>query len=173
MEERMHDDEEANAVGIFHVNLNCTDLERSTAFYELIGFRVITDFDDVPAAERRSFDEIGLAPILRVPAGCAARARLLMLGDDPRATRLDLIEWTQPPTHGTLPGDLTAVGVARLCLRVRDASAMHARLAAAGHDVFTEPVEIDMGGTRQKVFCCADPDGFAVEFMEFLRDGGR
>jgi hypothetical protein len=29
---------------------------------------------------------------------------------------------------------------------------------------------IDMGGTRQKVFCCADPDGFAVEFMEFLRE---
>ena len=160
----------ANAIGIFHVNLNCTDLERSTAFYELIGFRVVMDFGDVPLAERRSFDEIGLGPILRVPGGADAKARLLMLGDDARATRLDLIQWTTPPTTGRLPGDLTALGIQRLCLRVRDAGEMHARLAAAGHDCFAPPLQIDMGGTRQRVFCCADPDGFAVEFMQFLAD---
>lgn len=156
-----------NAVAIFHVNLNCTDLERSTAFYELIGFRPVIDFAQVPGEPPRSFSDIGLPPIFRVPEGSDARARFLMLGEDPRATRLDLIQWTSPPTTGRLPGDLSAVGVARLCLRIRDADAMHARLQAAGHDVFTPPTLIDMGGTRQRVFCCADPDGFVVEFMEF------
>lgn len=154
-----------NAVAIFHVNLNCSDLGRTTAFYELIGFREVN-----PLADTRSFAEIGLAPLLRVPADCAARARLMMLGDDARATRLDLIEWTTPPTRGAMPRDLTHMGVHRLCIRVRDAREMHARLTEAGYEAFSEPAEIDMGGTRQVIFCCADPDGLAVEFMEFLRD---
>jgi len=157
-----------NAVAIFHVNLNCTDLDASARFYELIGFRTIIDFEDLD--DDRSFAEIGLSPIMRVPDDCEARARFLALGNDDRATRLDLIEWTRPPTGGALPRDLTAVGVARLCLRVRDADEMHGRLAGAGYDCFDAPRTITMGGTRQKVFCCADPDGFAVEFMEFLRD---
>jgi catechol 2,3-dioxygenase-like lactoylglutathione lyase family enzyme len=157
-----------NAVGIFHINLNCTNLDSSTAFYELIGFRTIIDFNAVGGG--RSFADVGLSPILRVPEDCEALARFLILGDDMRATRLDLIQWTRPPTTGRLPVDLTAVGVPRMCLRVRDAEAMYARLAEAGHTVFAPPRVIDMGGTRQKVFCCADPDGFAVEFMEFLRE---
>ncbi len=161
--------EDVNATAIFHVNLNCTDLDRSTAFYEAIGFRVVMDFDDVPAAAKRSFDEIGLGPILDLPAGADAKARLLQLGDDDRATRLDLIQWTSPPTTGRLHRDLTALGIQRLCLKVRDAAALHARLTAAGHDCFAPPLEIDMGGTRQLVFCCADPDGFTVEFMQFLK----
>ncbi len=157
-----------NAVAIFHINLNCTDLEASQAFYKLIGFHKIKDFKS--AEDDRSFAEIGLSPILRVPPDCEARAVFLALGDDDRATRLDLIEWTRPPTGGALQRDLTMVGVQRLCLRVRDADEMHARLIAAGHECFDAPRQIDMGGTRQKVFCCTDPDGFAVEFMEFLKN---
>jgi len=168
MDQPANDNTKPNAVGIFHVNLNCTNLEASQAFYEKIGFRTIRDFADM--GDDRSFAEIGLSPILRVPPDCEARAIFLALGNDPRATRLDLIEWTRPPTGGELPRDLTAVGVARLCLRVRDADAMHARLASAGYECFDRPRQIDMGGTRQKVFCCADPDGFAVEFMEFLKN---
>lgn len=161
-------DRKSNAVAIFHVNLNCSDLDRSTRFYEAIGFRTIIDFDDVDDAPR-SFADIGLSPILNVPKDCEARARFLILGEDLRATRLDLIQWIRPATTGRLPVDLTAVGVPRMCLRVRDADEMHARLSALGYKSFSPPRAIDMGGTRQKVFCCPDPDGFVVEFMEFLR----
>ena len=28
----------------FHININCSDFERSLAFYQLLGFRVILDF---------------------------------------------------------------------------------------------------------------------------------
>jgi glyoxylase I family protein len=154
-----------NAVSIFHVNLNCADLDRTTAFYELVGFREVNAL-----ADTRSFAEIGLSPLLRVPEGCSARARLMMLGDDERATRLDLIEWTEPRTRGTMPRDLTHMGVNRICLRVRDAFEMHDRLTAAGHEAFTPPALIDMGGTRQYIFCVADPDGMAIEFMQFVRE---
>jgi hypothetical protein len=46
---------------------------------------------------------------------------------------------------------------------------MQTRLLNAGYNVIASPMLIEMGGTRQWVFCCRDPDGLVVEFMEFLR----
>ena len=31
-------------LGIYHVNINVTDIERSTEFYGLLGFRVVDSF---------------------------------------------------------------------------------------------------------------------------------
>ena len=115
----LHTGAKPNAVAILHINLNCTDIDTSSRFYELIGFRTIIDFDEVSAG--RSFADICLSPILRLPEDCEARARFLILGDDMRPTRLDLIQWTRPATTGRLPINLTAVGVPRMCLSVRDA----------------------------------------------------
>ena len=70
-------------------------------------------------------------------------------------------------------GDLARIGFGRLCLKVRDCQVLHDRLTAAGHVVYGAPVLFDMGGTRQLVFCCEDPDGIVVEFMQFLRDGPK
>lgn len=160
-----------NALQVFHININCRDLERSRAFYELIGFVVVNDFSATPPGDGRprGFAEIGLAPVLRLPADCDARALLLALSDDPHATRLDLIEWKRPPSAVPPRGDLARIGFGRLCLKVRDCQALHDRLVAAGHVVYSAPALIAMGGTRQLVFCCEDPDGVVVEFMQFLR----
>lgn len=105
-----------NALQIFHVNLNCSDLDRSCAFYELIGFGVVNDF----GTDAQSFAEIGLPPILRLPEDCDARAVLMALSDDPRATRLDLIEWKRPESGRVSKGDLARIGFGRLCLKVRN-----------------------------------------------------
>lgn len=161
-----------NARQIFHININCTDLERSRGFYELIGFRVVNDFSSDSTAERqRTFGEIGLAPLLRLPADCDARALLLALSDAAHTTRLDLIEWIRPKSQPRPRGDLAQIGFGRLCLKVRDAQDLHDRLVAAGHVVYSRPGHIEMGGTHQLVFCSEDPDGIVVEFMQFLRDG--
>ena len=29
---------------IYHINVNCSNLERSRAFYEMLGFRVVAEF---------------------------------------------------------------------------------------------------------------------------------
>ena len=159
-----------NARQIFHVNINCANLDRSRAFYELIGFTVVNDFESAAPGERaRTFAEIGLARILRLPGDCDARALLLALSDDPHATRLDLIEWIRPQSAPHVRGDLARIGFGRLCLKVRDCRNLHDRLVAAGHTVYSPPIRIDMGGTYQLVFCCEDPDGTVVEFMQFLR----
>ena len=76
--------EQGNALQIFHVNLNCSDLDRSRAFYEAIGFMVVNDFSQSgPDGNRRSFSEIGLAPVLNLPTDCDGRALLLALTDHP------------------------------------------------------------------------------------------
>jgi catechol 2,3-dioxygenase-like lactoylglutathione lyase family enzyme len=163
-----------NALQIFHVNINCSDLDRSRVFYEAIGFKVVNDFSAVSNDGRvRTFAEIGLAPMLDLPADCDARALLLALTDHPHATRLDLIEWITPKSAPAPRGDLARIGFGRLCLKVRDCQPIHDKLVAGGWKVYSPPVLIDMGGTRQLCFCCEDPDGVVVEFMQFLRPGAR
>jgi glyoxylase I family protein len=160
-----------NALQIFHVNINCSDLERSQAFYELIGFQVVNAFVEGDEPDTRSFAEIGLSPILRMPDDCDARAVLMALSDDPRATRLDLIEWTRPDSERVSKGDLARIGFGRLCLKVRNCQVLHDKLVAAGHEPYREPLQIRMGGTQQLVFCVGDPDGTVIEFMQFLKPG--
>ena len=158
----------ANALQIFHINVNCSDLARSLAFYKLIGFREILDFGAVD--DGRSFGEIGLGPLFRMPDRLDGRATFLQLGEDKWATRLDLIEWTQPVSEPAPRRTLAHLGVARICLKVRDCADLHARLTEAGYDVYSAPGLIRMGGSRQYVFCCEDPDGVAIEFMQFVRE---
>ena len=68
---------------IFHVNINVSDFERSLAFYQTLGFRIVNDLGTGSSPQ--------LDAGLQIPNG-QARAALLMLGDNPHATRIDLIE---------------------------------------------------------------------------------
>lgn len=157
-----------NALQIFHVNVNCSDFDRSLAFYKTIGFREYLDFAAVD--DGRTFGDIGLGPLFRMPARIDGRATFLTLGDDPWATRLDLIEWKQPVSEPAGPRTLAHLGIARICLKVRDCTALYTALKDGGYDVYSPPGLIDMGGSRQYVFCCGDPDGVVIEFMQFIRD---
>ena len=152
---------------IFHINVNCSDFDRSLAFYRLVGFEIILDFAATPGSHL-SFGEAGLGPILGLPDDCAGRAALLALSDDRRATRLDLIEWKSPVVLARRREDLAQPGVARICLKTSDADAVHARLAAAGYRAYSPPTRLALGGSLLKVFCVEDPDGVVIEFMQFL-----
>ena len=76
---------------IFHINVNATNFERSLRFYELLGFKIIRDLKEVGSPK--------LDKGLRIPNG-RGRPVLMILGDNPRSTRLDLIEWKNPTTEG-------------------------------------------------------------------------
>jgi catechol 2,3-dioxygenase-like lactoylglutathione lyase family enzyme len=156
-------DQSGDVASFFHINVNCTDFERSLAFYRLIGFEVVNAFEG-----DASFGEAGLGPVLRLPDDCAGRAALLKLKGDGNGPRLDLIEWTSPREAAVPPRTLAQAGVGRICLRTLDADAVHARLSAAGFTGYTAPVRIGLGGSVIKVFCVEDPDGVVIEFMEFL-----
>jgi glyoxylase I family protein len=163
----MTDQPPKDVQGFFHVNVNCTDFAKSLAFYELIGFEKILDFDDVPGP-KRSFGEVGLGPVLGLPGDCDGRAALLALSGESGATRLDLIEWRQPRPAAERRKNLAQPGIARICLKTSDCDAVHARLSAAGYVAYSAPTRIHLGGGWIKVFCCEDPDGAVIEFMQFL-----
>jgi catechol 2,3-dioxygenase-like lactoylglutathione lyase family enzyme len=142
---------------IFHINVNCTDLDRSRDFYALVGFHVVADLGEGGSDDM--LRGLGLA------AGGKAKAVLMMLEPDkPRGTRIDLIQWTQPPTHGTTAADLAHVGAVRIALWTIGIDDEVARLAAGGVEFMSDVVAMP-DGTK---FCCfKDPDGTVLELIDF------
>ncbi len=148
---------------VFHVNINCTDLERSRAFYELVGFKVVVELGVGGTPE--------MLTGLGLPPGKKAKAVLMMLEPDkPRGTRIDLIEWIDPPTQGTTPPDLTHVGAVRIALWTIGIDEEYERLRAAGVE-FLSPVVTMGGGNPTRFACFKDPDGTVLELIDF--GGGR
>ncbi len=153
----MNEDARWQALQIYHVNVNCTDLERSLAFYRRLGFEEVWDIPDcrVPG--------LGSIPL-------RGRAKLLRYGSDPRGALLDLIQWTEPPTAGRPYPHLAHAGIARLCLRVKGIDAMIDMLRADGVRFVDEPALPGLVGNTQKFVCVFDPDGTVIELMEFFRN---
>jgi catechol 2,3-dioxygenase-like lactoylglutathione lyase family enzyme len=142
---------------VFHVNVNCRDLERSRAFYELVGFKVVVELGVGGSPE--------MLRGLGLPEGSKARAVLMMLEPDkPRGTRIDLIEWIEPATKGAPAPDLAHAGAVRIALWTIGIDEEYQRLRDQGVEFLSEPVNMG-NGTR---FCCfKDPDGTILELIDF------
>jgi catechol 2,3-dioxygenase-like lactoylglutathione lyase family enzyme len=144
---------------IFHLNINCTDHVKSKAFYEMLGFQSV--FDIPEGSDSKMVKGLGLAE------GSTAKASIMMLDpSDQRSCRLDLIEWTDPPTEGTAYPSLMHTGVARVALYTTSLDEDLERLSAEGVEFLSEPVV--MGNTTRFV-CFKDPDGVILELIEFPR----
>ena len=143
---------------IFHININVKDFERSLAFYKNLGFKVVLNIGEGP----NPANDVGLG----IP-NSVARAALLALGDDPRATRIDLIEWKQPQTEGSPYPHLYHTGAARIALFTKDLDQEYERLKGLGVECVSEPVVIQFGNKAgAKFFCFKDPDGTFLELIE-------
>jgi glyoxylase I family protein len=143
---------------IFHVNVNVTNFERSIEFYKLLGFHVINDLGEVGSEK--------LSEGLRVPKG-RGRAVLMILGDNLRSTRLDLIEWKNPQTEGQAHPNLWKAGICRIALRTRTLQKDYEELKSKGIEFWTEPKMFGEKGGREEGFvCCSDPDGTVIELIQ-------
>lgn len=143
---------------IFHINVNVTDFDRSLAFYQMLGFKVVLDLGEGsnPANKKG----------LGVPDS-AMRAALLTLGDDPHATRLDLIEWRQPQTEGQAYPHLYHAGPARIALFTKGIDEEYKRLKSQGVKFVSEPITMNFPNGAGGKFCCfRDPDGTVLELIE-------
>src|SRR5258706_3608129 len=91
------DANEGRVLGIYHVNINVSSLERSRAFYELFGFRVVDTFHEKnnPALDHG----------LGLPAGTNSEnnALFMMVGSNRYATVIDMAEWVTPRSVGDGP----------------------------------------------------------------------
>ena len=145
--------------GIYHVNVNCTDLERSRAFYELLGFRVVAAFEEK--------DNASLNKGLGIPAS-HTQALFLKAGKGRDATLIDLVQWRQPVSPPKGENDIAALGVPRIALKAENLRQLYDDLKAKGVEFVSEPQQLAFAefGTEPLFCVCLDPDGLLIELVE-------
>ena len=151
-----------HVTGIFHVNINCSDFDRSRAFYERLGFRVIWEVPETNTPEVAA--AVGMPPY-------RVRGALMALESD-ATTVIDLLEWRHPRDESPPYPHLYHLGLARIALTTTDLDADVAELEAAGVEMLSAPARLPgAGGSETRFVCFRDPDGTVLELVEMRRAG--
>ena len=146
---------------IFHININVADMDRSVRFYESLGFRILFDFKLDDETVRQTCAAFGGMPNPH-------RGVFMTLGDTPTATILDLVQWFDPPTGGSVYPTLTDVGIPRIAFHVDNPFEIAEELQRRGIELLGpigrgHPPE---GSADQAiVFAFRDPDGNVLEVL--------
>lgn len=141
-------------IGLDHVSVSCSDLERSLDFYaDLLG---------IPVRARGESDAGDVAAITGVEA--PVRYADLDLGD---GRTLELLQYVTPEARRS-DSRFFDPGAGHLSLRVENAAEVHAVLVESGATVHGEPIELTEPGywNGARLFYAADPDGATVEILE-------
>jgi catechol 2,3-dioxygenase-like lactoylglutathione lyase family enzyme len=150
--------EEPHVLGIYHVNINVSDLDQSRAFYERLGFRLIEAFGQ--AGEPDLDRGLGLP---------YTDTRAYFMGFGRRfETVIDLVEWHEPRAVGGAPPRMYDLGVPRLALRVKQLDNFYHQLKASGVEFLSEPQTLRFLKRASRFVCCRDPDGLIIELVELL-----
>jgi len=144
--------------GLVHVNVNCSNFERSRAFYELLGFEHMLDV--APTNTKEVAAAVGMPPY-------RVNGALFVLRAGGQRFVLDLLEW-QEPTDPTAPyPHLYHLGIARIALSTDDLAGDMARLKAAGVEFLSEPASVTLENQPTTTFVCfRDPDGTILELVQ-------
>lgn len=146
-----------------HININVSNLERSVAFYEKLGFELYRDgipyLDLTMDADSRPLPET-CARALGLPAEMQGRACIMQLGRG--YPKLDLTELrNQPAAKPLTNGD---VGIVRLCLASKNLQEDHARLSADEVAFLSSPQPCK--DRMAEIAICSDPDGTLIELIQ-------
>lgn len=171
---------------LFHINVVCSDFEKSYAFYtEKVGLVPLTRraagvpdpakptraADGRLPGEARTRPEDGAASAraLGLEADMGSRGVLLYWPGSPEGPYIDLLQWIE----GGQPLERTPkhTGLARLAIQVDDIEGEYARMRERGVEFISEPVRILLGATAIKIAFFRDPDGTLLEFVELAKGG--
>jgi glyoxylase I family protein len=94
------------------------------------------------------------------------RAAIMQVGDDPRGTRLDLIEWKSPSSKGKPYAKLNHLGIARIALFTKNLYETYEELKSKGVRFISEPVVLKTPAGDTPFACFYDPDGTILELIE-------
>lgn len=141
---------------IFHCNINCTNLDRSLEFYQMLGFKIIFDFRE------------GMSSEAMAKAFAMSEAKLrgvhLALEENSNAFRIDLVEFQSPKTEGKPYPHLYHIGIPRIGLHTNNIEEVYEDLKAKDVDFFSKPQTLP--GTGITIACFTDPDGTVLELIE-------
>jgi catechol 2,3-dioxygenase-like lactoylglutathione lyase family enzyme len=144
--------------GMVHFNVNCSDYERSRAFYRALGFEEVwrvpeTNTPEVAAA-------VGMPPY-RVRGGLLA-----LRGATPPVV-IDLLQWLEPHDASPPYPHLYHYGIARVALATSDLDADMAKLETAGAEFLAKPAQMPpSSGSNARFVCFKDPDGTVLELVQ-------
>lgn len=152
--------EQPGPLRLLHVNLNCRDLDRSSAWYrEVLGLAPL-----LARSEPGAVDGAGLG----FAGDCRFRADFLAIPGNPDLI-VDLLEWLDPAPVGKPAEQANQLGWFRLAYLVEDARACCAELDRLGV-AHSGPRWLEMGpgipidGLHAVFF--RDPDGACLELIE-------
>ena len=161
----------AEGAMLMRTALVVADVERSRAFYELLGFRVESEM----GGERNPDSPFPLN-------SRSTRWRLVILASERgEGGKIGLVSFDDAQPSPVRPMDRPRIGLGDsvFVMDVADAVALHARLVAAGANVATAPStyrssRLDPEGRpmQGRVFHVFDPDGYLVELLEAPRPVG-
>ena len=159
---------DSRVLNISHIHLNCSDLQRSIAYYQLLGFqldRIISDIsmnvEDLPG-----LDQI---PKFSTPEGVCLCVGM-GLGSDPRSTtRLELMQWLEPAKTPALAVPSDHIGLVRVALSVKNLAGIAQTLKEEGQPV--DAIETtDVSPKLSSAFAHThDPDGTWLTLMEWIK----
>jgi catechol 2,3-dioxygenase-like lactoylglutathione lyase family enzyme len=147
-------------VGLVHVNVNCSDFERSKAFYEMLGFELF--MEPLPTNTPEVAAAVGLEPY-------RLRGGLMRLVDARSPFVIDLLEWQDPSDSSPPYARMNHLGIARIAMASSDLDGDMAKYKAAGVEFLSEPATVVWEGHADSRFVCfKDPDGTVLELVEFI-----
>jgi catechol 2,3-dioxygenase-like lactoylglutathione lyase family enzyme len=153
-----------HVTGMVHVNVNCSDYERSLAFYRRLGFEVLWEVPETNTPEVAA--AVGMPPY-------RVRGALLALAGAGGSTLIDLLEWREPRDESPPYPHLYHLGLARIALATSDLDADVAELEAAGVELLSAPARVvPERGPASRFVCFKDPDGTVLELVE-MEDATR
>ena len=102
------------------------------------------------------------------------KACLIRFGYDKKATVIDLLQWTKPASTGKPYEKLNNIGIPRMALGVDDVDKIYNDLKTKGVEFISPPQDVDLvpetpGVGLIRIATCKDPDGTAIEFVEFIQ----
>ena len=150
-----------------HINVNVSDLDRSIAFYELLGFAVL--FPGIPYLDveqgpvPREIPEPG-ASALGLEPSTQGRGCIMQLGKG--FPMLDLTDLSC--SDAASPLKTRDQGIVRICLASRNLAGDYKRLVEAGVEFLSAPKPGK--GSSAEIAVCKDPDGTLIELIELHLD---
>ena len=147
-----------NITGLVHVNINCSDFDRSLRFYELLGFQKVIDVPPKNTPEVAA--AVGMPPY-------TVKGALLILQNSKTPLMIDLLEWQEPTDNRPPYPNLYHLGIARIALSTNDLDADVAFLKSEGVEFLSDPATVKIENQPETRFICfKDPDGTILELVE-------
>ena len=139
--------------GVLRTNVNCSDLELSRSFYEMLGFETQSEVEEVGTTELAT--AFGLSSY-HVHASTMAL---------PGGHSLNLTKWEEPYDPSAPYALVNHIGIPRFAILTANLNADIGILEAQGVEFYSEPVRPEGIFGIFRFVCFEDPDGTIIELV--------